>query len=275
MQSVYIPSFFHKKTKMSRRTAQKKTSSYVVAIDLDHTALISNDLGGLRSAIDMDALSDADALALIRRVTNPRLLEAVQALRKQKRVDRLVFYTAKGGLLRDLVVGTPADLWLTPRTLRFRAAPASRTYLYEQLCCPPTSAAGSSIRNDFVGLGVLTWGLSLLLGLSECAAPVYLTDEPKNPDLIAHDLDVPRVVLFDDQADYYAAQLGAPPQRGLFRAVEPFDYPCLSPAQARDLEAFLQARCGPPLADCDVSSGSAWRVTALNAPLPPWFIADL
>jgi hypothetical protein len=260
---------------MSRRAvAQKKTSSYVVAIDLDHTALISNDLGGLRSAIDMDALSDADALALIRRVTNPRLLEAVQALRKQKRVDRLVFYTAKGGLLRDLVVGTPADLWLTPRTLRFRAAPASRTYLYEQLCCPP-AASGSSIRNDFVGLGVLTWGLSLLLGLSECAAPVYLTDEPKNPDLIAHDLDVPRVVLFDDQADYYAAQLGAPPQRGLFRAVEPFDYPCLSPAQARDLEAFLQARCGPPLADCDVSSGSAWRVTALNAPLPPWFIADL
>ena len=251
---------------------------YVVAIDLDHTALVSNDLGGLRSSIDMDALSDADALELIRRVTNPRLLEAVQAMRQRQIVDRLVFYTAKGGLLASAPHYYDDDLWLTDHTLRFRAGPASRKYLYNQLSSHRRRTTDEEkTRNDFVGLGTLTWGLSCLLGLQTLSAPVYITREPKNPDLIAHDLDVPHVVLFDDQADYYASLVVASSSH-IFRAVTPFEYTCLSPAQAYDLEAFLQSRCGPPLTDCDVASDAMWRVRecARGDPImPPWFIDDL
>ena len=226
---------------MSRRAAKK----YVVAIDLDYTALIGNDLGGLRSAVDMDALSDANALDLVARLTNPRLLEAVKALRDRGAVDRLVFYTAKGGLLRDLEA--PPELWITPQTLRFRAGPSGRTYLYDQLLA-------SSGREDIIGLGVLTWALSHLLGLRALSAPVYITAEPKDPALIAHDLDVERVVLFDDQAEHYASLLPAPsaPAAGapryFLRAVAPFDYECLTWAQAKEHEAFLNAQCGPPRA---------------------------
>jgi hypothetical protein len=257
-----------KKPTTTTITADKK---YVVAIDLDHTALVSNDLGGLRSSIDMDALSDSDALELIRRVTNPRLIEAIKAMRARKIVDRIVFYTAKGGLLHGL--SAPQDLWLTDHTLRFRAGPASRKYLYNQLL----PAVTPKMHADFVGLGALTWGLSCLLGLKTLSAPVYITREPKNPDLIAHDLDVPHVVLFDDQADYYASRLMEAPSNGLFRSVTPFEYMCLSPAQAYDLEAFLQSHCGPPIADCDVATDATWRVreSARGDPMPPWFIDDL
>ena len=261
---------------MSTRSSKK----YVVAIDLDYTALISNDLGGLRGAIHLDALSDDDALALVQRVANPRLLEAVAALRKRGRVDRLVFYTAKGGLLEGLprAAGAADDLWIRQHTLRFRAGPSSRWYLYNQL--PPGSTPQH--RADFVGLGVLTWGLSQLLGLRTLAAPVYITREGKDPAFIAHDLDVPHVVLFDDQAETYAAQLPPPTAASrsdahILRAVAPYDYECLTPAQAKDFEAFLQARCGPPLADSDVSESQAWRIVARarGQPLPPWFTDDL
>jgi hypothetical protein len=258
---------------MSTRSPKK----YVVAIDLDYTALISNDLGGLRGAIHLDALSDDDALALVQRVANPRLLEAVAALRKRGRVDRLVFYTAKGGLLEGLPTSdASSDLWIRQHTLRFRAGPSSRWHLYNQL--PPGSTPQH--RADFVGLGVLTWGLSQLLGLRTLAAPVYITREGKDPAFIAHDLDVQHVVLFDDQAETYAAQLPPASLRDgdrILRAVAPYDYECLTPAQAKDFEAFLQARCGPPLADSDVSEGQAWRIVARarGQPLPPWFTDDL
>ena len=255
--------------------SQKK--KYVVAIDLDYTALISNDLGGLRAAIDLDALSDADALALVQRVTNPRLLEAVQALRERQLVDRLVFYTAKGGLLHGVSHANNHDLWIRPHTLRFRAGPSSRTYLFDQLS--GASGAAAQHRADFVGLGLFTWGLSHLLGLRTLSAPVYITREAKDPAFIAHDLAVSHVVLFDDQAETYAAQLprSAPSAQCPLRAVAPFDYECLSPAQAHEFEAFLQARCGPPIADCDVSEGPKWRIVerARGQPLPPWFIDGL
>jgi hypothetical protein len=255
---------------MSKK-AQKK---YVVAIDLDYTALISNDLGGLRGAIDLDALSDADALALVQRVANPRLLQAIAALRQRGCVDRIVFYTAKGGLLHGLSHQID-DLWIRPHTLRFRAGPASRRYLYAQL---PPAVSTPQHRIDFMGLGVLTWGLSCLLGLCRLSAPVYITRESKDPAIIAHDLNVPHVVLFDDQAETYAARL--PPLSAdthILRAVTPFDYECLTPAQAQELEAFLLARCGPPLADCDVSAGQTWRIVARarGELLPPWVTEDL
>jgi hypothetical protein len=255
---------------MSKKAQKKK---YVVAIDLDYTALISNDLGGLRGAIDLDALSDADALTLVQHVVNPRLLEAVASLRQRNCVDRLVFYTAKGGLLHGLSPQID-DLWIRPHTLRFRAGLASRRYLCDQL--PPS--ANAQHRADFMGLGALTWGLSCLLGLRTLSAPVYITREGKDPAIIAHDLAVPHVVLFDDQAETYAAHLPPPiADTHIMRAVEPFDYECLTPPQAQALEAFLLARCGPPLADCDVSAGQTWRIVARarGQPLPPWLTNDL
>lgn len=258
-----------------RIQAPKKPPAVVIALDIDQCSLIGNDTDGLRTAIAASHIASDDvALALMARLVNPRMCEAVSQLKKQN-YQNFVFYTGKALIARGLHGHAPPGMWLpTGDTIRFAAGPLTREYLCHQVPSPV-------VREDLLGLGLVTWAMSVLLGFP-MSAGVYVADECKSTAMLAKDLGVDRVVLFDDQAHTYARELGCEtPRDANMVAVKPYTYSCLTKPHAMELEAFLSAHCqvhapndAPDLLDPHTT---AWRIAerATGEPVPPWNLEDL
>lgn len=232
----------------------------LVAADVDQAAVIGGDTGDIMRIVGRytENFTKGDPAAveeLAKLLINPRLSDAVEAIKKSTQKEILVvFYTQKGKIVdmmgkKDIM----SPVFVTSVTTYFEPADINEglTYLSRQAeaqqCCTP------EIKRELDRLGIVTWAASKTLNLPY-AAGVYITSGIKNIGHIADYLGVSQdaAYLFDDKGLEHIKNMGNTPYaKEHIITVPAFNFSTISKAQSDELEDHLEHHF--PLAGFDAA----------------------
>lgn len=239
-------------------TVRNEPNGRVIALDIDLCSALGNDTNDIMRIVSCMTHNfsvtkyETGLPALLELLVNPQVYTAIDQITRITGVKPfVVFYTHKSGVvdqccsddeMRRITAG--AGLYRGgANTLAFPAGDLSEghRYLYNHMKrsrAPSTTTTGltesSPIYTSLCRVGILTWFISMKLGL-DYAAPVYFTRDKKDVGVVAKDLNVEKdkVYLFDDNAVHHARASGLTHARdGNMIAVQAFDFDTMG-AEAR------------------------------------------
>ena len=254
------------KASAHQHQSTKRHNRWALAIDVDYSAIVDDDSSGLQSLIgSIVNLTDDLAEQLMRYLINPRCIERARALLLSDNPPaHVVVFTAKqtlGEIIEDMRLRPPLELpppckRYVPPTFRLDEG-STRDYLVAQTGVP-----------RFTNLSVACWALGRVLELKH-APRVYIARAlVKHLPLLAHDLGVDTVILYDDMARKHASCIPelTRAQRKMYVQVQPFTIEHLRPTDVDRFLDFIQRHV--PHARRKLCASVLSR--AQGDPLAPW-----
>jgi len=234
----------------------------VVDLDLDECSCIGGDTNDILAVVgiitDNYTKKVPELLSMTSQLINPQLVPAFRRLKRSLGYEPLVvFYTSKYKIVdwfvellhpseevaQEIIEGL-RHVIKDRDNLVFSMADISQSFLYlnkeVQKLLGSNTELSNKMKNELNRIGLITWTISNLLGLSY-AGSVFVTTRYKDLNYIARELDIPpdQFFLFDDKAKWHAKALEKTPEEVQMIDVHPFTFESMKREDALRLQNTL------------------------------------